>query len=142
MNVTFEKTKKLINELIDKNNEYLDTESKEAILNYIEHDEYEMAFEGLFIELIKLNLLLSSDDERDMAFELAELGVLSIPINILNPIEGTPLGKAQKLTEKEVLSTIAIFRWLIHAIPRRYYLAHSSCLHRNCLCVWLFATGL
>ncbi len=72
MNVTFEKTKKLINELIDKNNEYLDTESKEAILNYIEHDEYEMAFEGLFIELIKLNLLLSSDDERDMAFELAQ----------------------------------------------------------------------
>lgn len=52
------------------------------------------------------------EDRIDMAFELASLGVQSIPINILNPIEGTPLGKSQALTQKEVLSTIAIFRFI------------------------------
>lgn len=51
-------------------------------------------------------------DRIDMAFDLAELAVQSIPINILNPIEGTPLGKAQKLSQEEVLSSIAIFRFI------------------------------
>ena len=32
----------------------LDRESIEAINHYLEHDEYEMAFEGLFIEIMKL----------------------------------------------------------------------------------------
>jgi biotin synthase len=52
------------------------------------------------------------EDRLDMAFDLAKLGVQSIPINILNPIEGTPLGKAEELSEQEVLSTIAVFRFI------------------------------
>lgn len=51
-------------------------------------------------------------DRLDMAFELADLGVLSIPINILNPIKETPLGNAEPLTQQEVLSTIALFRFI------------------------------
>ena len=35
----------------------LDLESVEAVQHYIDHDEYEMAFEGLFIELMKLGRL-------------------------------------------------------------------------------------
>lgn len=34
----------------------LDKESKNAVLHYLNHSEYEMAFEGLFIEIMKINL--------------------------------------------------------------------------------------
>ena len=33
----------------------LDQEAIDAVKHYVEHDEYEMAFEGLFLEIIKLN---------------------------------------------------------------------------------------
>ena len=52
------------------------------------------------------------EDRIDMAFDLAKLGVQSIPINILNPVEGTPLGNNKALTQQEVLATIAIFRFI------------------------------
>jgi len=48
----------------------------------------------------------------ELAMELQELGVKSIPINILNPIEGTPLQGTAKLTDEEVLTTIALFRFI------------------------------
>ena len=48
----------LLNQFTDD----LDDESIDAVLHYLEHDEYEMAFEGLFIELIKVNAVLSVED--------------------------------------------------------------------------------
>jgi len=48
----------------------------------------------------------------ELAVALRDLGVDSIPINILNPIEGTPLQGEQKLTDEEILTAIAIFRFL------------------------------
>jgi biotin synthase len=50
------------------------------------------------------------EDRIDMAFTLKELGVDGIPINILNPIEGTPLGEREHLSMDEILKTIAIYR--------------------------------
>lgn len=52
-------------------------------------------------------------DRIDMVIELRNLGIKSIPVNMLNPIKGTPLFENQKLTNDEMCRTVAIFRFLI-----------------------------
>lgn len=52
------------------------------------------------------------EDRLDMAVSLAEVGVDSIPINALMPIKGTPLENEKRLTEPEILRTIAFFRYI------------------------------
>lgn len=52
------------------------------------------------------------EDRLDMAVSLAELGIDSIPINALMPIKGTPLENLPRLTEDEILRTIAFFRYI------------------------------
>lgn len=46
----------------------------------------------------------------EMAVTLRELGVRSVPLNVLNPIEGTPLAGTPRLGDDEILRTFAMFR--------------------------------
>ena len=50
------------------------------------------------------------NDRIDMALSLFSLGIKSIPINVLMPINGTPLEKMPPLSSDDILRTIAIFR--------------------------------
>lgn len=52
-------------------------------------------------------------DRIDMALTARELGVTSIPVNLLNPIPGTPYEKNPVLTNEELCRIVAIFRFLI-----------------------------
>ena len=52
------------------------------------------------------------EDRIDMALDLSELGAVSIPLNLLTPIPGTPLADMPPMTEEEVLRSVAIFRLL------------------------------
>jgi biotin synthase len=49
-------------------------------------------------------------DRLDMAVTLRDLDVDSVPINVLNPIPGTPLSHLTPISVEEVVRTIAIFR--------------------------------
>jgi biotin synthase len=49
-------------------------------------------------------------DRIELAFELRELGVLSIPINMLTPIADTPFENLPSLPLSEILTCIALFR--------------------------------
>lgn len=51
-------------------------------------------------------------DRLDMALSLAELGIQSIPVNALMPIPGTPLENRAQLDGRDVLRTIAFFRFI------------------------------
>lgn len=53
------------------------------------------------------------EDRCDLALSLRELGANVVPINILNPIPGTPFEKNPPLAPLEILKTIACFRLLL-----------------------------
>jgi biotin synthase len=53
------------------------------------------------------------EDRCDLAFSLKELGANVVPINILNPIKGTPFENNPPLPPMEILKTIACFRFIL-----------------------------
>jgi biotin synthase len=53
------------------------------------------------------------EDRCDLAFSLRELGANVVPINILNPVPGTPFANVEPLAPLEILQTIACFRFIL-----------------------------
>ena len=53
------------------------------------------------------------EDRCDLALSLREIGANVCPINILNPIKGTPFENVAPLQPMEILKTIACFRLLL-----------------------------
>ncbi|MDY3927628.1 MAG: biotin synthase BioB [Anaerotignum sp.] len=53
------------------------------------------------------------EDRIDMALTLRELGIRSVPVNMLNPIPGTPLEHNEKLTAEDMCRIVAVYRFLL-----------------------------
>ncbi len=66
-----------------------------------------------------LGLGESLEQRIELVETLRELGVDSVPLNFLNPIEGTPLAGQRDLTPLDCLRAIALFRYHLPATPLR-----------------------
>ncbi len=53
------------------------------------------------------------EDRVDFAIMLREMGVDSVPMNILNPIKGTPLEKTPLIEEEEIVRCAAVWRFIL-----------------------------
>jgi hypothetical protein len=60
----FDETEAFILNVLEKARPNLDKESIDAVIHYVHHNELEMAFEGLFLEIINRNLLFSINIEQ------------------------------------------------------------------------------
>lgn len=56
----------------------------------------------------------------DLALELRELGVDSVPMNILNPIPGTPLENTPPIPEEDIIRTAAVWRFILPGVTIRF----------------------
>lgn len=55
----------------------------------------------------------TAEDRIDMALTLRELGIGSVPVNLLNPIPGTPLERQEPLTADDMRRIVAVYRFLL-----------------------------
>lgn len=55
----------------------------------------------------------SFEQRLELAFELRELKILSVPINILSPINNTPFADLKPLSITDILTAVAMFRFII-----------------------------
>lgn len=59
------------------------------------------------------------EDRIDMALSLRKLGIQSVPVNMLNPIPGTPFESNEKLTEEDMRRIVAVYRFILPAASIR-----------------------
>ena len=79
------------------------------------------------------------EDRCDLALSLREIGANVCPINILNPIPGTPFAKLAPLPPMEILKTIACFRFVL---PRQeIMIAGGRTVNLRDLQSMIFAAG-
>ena len=55
----------------------------------------------------------TAEDRIEMALTLRELGIKSVPVNMLNPIPGTPFENNPKLTQEDMRRIVAVYRFLL-----------------------------
>jgi biotin synthase len=79
------------------------------------------------------------EDRCDLAFSLKEVGANMVPINILNPVKGTPFENVPPLAPLEILKTISCFRFIL---PRQEItIAGGRTLHLRDLQSMVFHAG-
>ncbi len=81
----------------------------------------------------------SWNDRIDMAFELRNLQIDMVPLNFLHPIEGTKLEKQEKLPPKEILTIIALYRFILPNANLK--VAGGRVLNLRDMQSWIFAAG-
>ena len=59
----------------------------------------------------------SLEDRIDMAFSLSGLGISSVPVNILFPVQGTPFERNEPLSYDEIVLSLALYRFIL---PKAY----------------------
>lgn len=89
-------------------------EERIETINNIEKAGLDICCGGIF------GLGESREDRIKMAFEIKALGIKSIPLNILNPIKGTPLEGNETMPVMEILKTMAVYRYIIPEGHIRY----------------------
>lgn len=78
-------------------------------------------------------------DRIDMALQLRQLGVDMVPMNFLHPIDGTPLGDAEKLPPREILRIVALYRFIL---PKTHLkVAGGRVLNLRDVQSWIFYAG-
>lgn len=55
----------------------------------------------------------SVEDRIDMALSLRELRIKSVPVNMLNPIPGTPFEKNERLTNEDMRRIVSVYRFIL-----------------------------
>lgn len=78
-------------------------------------------------------------DRIDMALALRDLGVDTVPMNFLHPIPGTPLGDMPTLQPREILTIIALYRFILPAAHLK--IAGGRILNLRDLQSWMFHAG-
>ena len=81
----------------------------------------------------------SENDRIDMAIELSELGVDTVPMNFLHPIDGTPLGDVETLKPKEILRIIGLYRFILPKVNLK--VAGGRVLNLRDMQSWIFYAG-
>jgi biotin synthase len=79
------------------------------------------------------------DDRLELAFTLRELGVDSVPLNFLVPIQGTPLQDRPLLQPREILKIIALFRFILPDKDIKVCGGREACLRD--LQSWIYYAG-
>jgi biotin synthase len=75
----------------------------------------------------------------DMALELRRLGADTVPMNFLHPIEGTPLGDTKTLEPREILTIIALYRFILPQTTLK--IAGGRVLNLRDMQSWIFCAG-
>src|SRR5208337_1275405 len=79
------------------------------------------------------------EDRCDLAFALKEVGADFVPINILNPIKGTPFENLPPMPPLESLKSIACFRFIMP--QREIMVAGGRAVNLRDLQSMIFAAG-
>ena len=90
------------------------TEEKKATIRYAQEIGMEVCSGGI------IGMGETVEQRLELAFELRELHVQSVPVNVLSPIQGTPLADVPLLDEDSILRTIAVYRFILPDVVIRF----------------------